>query len=424
MMRLLTLPLLASLQLAAQIAPPHYLWDTDQVHTVKLAFSQPDWYQQLRVNFEGKADPDYMPVDVEIGDRSLPKSGIRFKGNSSYNSYPGQKKSFKIKFDKYDKKQHLEGVTTINLNNAFKDPSFVREKMYYELAAGLGLAASRVSYAAVYINDRYWGLYFLTEQVDKILITGRFGSEEDGNLFKGDPRGTLEYRGDDPAPYKQMYELETNEKADDWSDLIALSRALNLGPMTDLPTLLDIEGALSLVALDNYTVNLDSYIGSGHNYYIYHRMSDGLFTPIPWDPNEAWGVFTLNMPLQQLTMLPILYPMNSNPVRPLAARLLAVPEYRQRYIEKMQSLAVGIGHPDVLVPRMNALRDMIRPFVQDDNQKMFTDRQFEDAMQADVGGGAPAPPGSGPGLQPPPPGGVVPGLEKFLRARHEFVQRQ
>jgi spore coat protein CotH len=92
------------------------------------------------------------------------------------------------------------------------------------------------------------------------LIQGRFGEEEDGNLFKGDPRGTLEYRGDDAAPYKQMYELETNESADNWTDLIRLSRVLNTTPTDALPgaiePILDVEGALSLLALDNYTVNL------------------------------------------------------------------------------------------------------------------------------------------------------------------------
>jgi len=280
----------------AQTAPAHVLWDTDQVHTVRLTFSDADWYNALRANFEGKDDPDYMEVDVEVGERKFARSGIRFKGNSSYNSYPGRKKSFKIKFDKYVKNSLYDGIGTINLNNAFKDPSFVREKVYYELANTLGIAAPRVSYAAVYINDEYWGLYFLTEQVDKTMFTGRFGEEEDGNLFKGDPRGTLEYRGADKEVYKQSYDLETNEKADDWSDLIEFLRVLNTTPLEDLPgavePLLDVEAVLSWLALDNYTVNLDSYTGSGHNYYLYHRLSDNRFTPIPWDPMRLGGYST------------------------------------------------------------------------------------------------------------------------------------
>lgn len=406
----------------AQAPPAHVLWDTDQVHTVRLTFSDPDWYNTLRANFEGKDDPDYMEVDVEVGARKFARSGIRFKGNSSYNSYPGRKKSFKIKFDKYTKNSLYDGIGTINLNNAFKDPSFVREKVYYELANALGIAAPRVSYAAVYINDEYWGLYFLTEQVDKTMFTGRFGEEEDGNLFKGDPRGTLEYRGTDKEVYRQSYELETNEKADDWSDLIEFLRVLNTTPLADLPgavePLLDVEAVLNWLVLDNYTVNLDSYTGSGHNYYLYHRLSDNRFTPIPWDPNEAWGVFNMGRSIDQLIRLSRVFPEPPAPGRPLITRLLSVPSYRERYLEKQRLLAEGVGHPDLLSARMNQLRDLVREPVREDTKKMFTNQQFEDAMTQTVGQAQP-----GPGVPPGGgfPGGAIPGLETFLRGRFAFL---
>ncbi|MBS1828407.1 MAG: CotH kinase family protein [Acidobacteria bacterium] len=418
--------LLAPMALFGQTAPSHVIWDTDQIHTVRLTFTDPDWYNKLRANFEGKDDPDYMEVDVEIGDRQFPRSGIRFKGNSSYNSYPGGKKSFKVKFDKYVKNTTYDGISTINLNNAFKDPSFVREKVYYELANSLGLAAPRVSYAALSINGEYWGLYFLTEQVDKTMFTGRFGAEEDGNLFKGDPRGTLEYRGQDKAPYKENYELETNEKADDWSDLIEFIRVLNTTPPADLPgavePLLDVEAVLSWLALDNYTVNLDSYIGSGHNYYLYHRLSDNRFTPIPWDPNEAWGVFNMGRSIDQLARLNRIFPEPPMPGRPLVTRLLSIPAYRERYMEKLKLMAEGAGHPDLLAARMNQLRDLIRDAVREDTKKMFTNQQFEEAMTVTVGqtpgpGQPPQPPGGGI------PGGAIPGLETFLRARFTFLSQ-
>lgn len=425
--------LLVPVALAAQTAPPHPLWDTDHIHTVKLTFSDPGWYDILRANFEGKDDPDYAEVDVEIGEQSFPQSGIRFKGNSSYNSYPGRKKSFKIKFDKYVKNRKFDGIGTINLNNAFKDPSFVREKVYYELANSLGIAAPRVNYAAVYINGQYWGLYFLTEQVDKTLVAGRFGESEDGNLFKGEPRGTLEYRGDDKSIYKQNYELETNEKADDWSDLMGLIRVLNTTPAAELPgaiePLLDVEAVLSWLALDNYTVNLDSYIGSGHNYYLYHRQSDNRFTPVPWDPNEAFGVFTMGRNIDQLIRLSKVFPDPPSPGRPLATRLLGIPEYRQRYLDKLSLLAEGIGHPDLLVARMNQLRDLIRDAVWEDRLKMFTNQQFEDAMAQTIGQSGPVGPGA-PGVPPQPgapgggiPGGAIPGLETFLRSRYAFLMQ-
>lgn len=77
-------------------------------------------------------------------------------------------------------------------------------------------------------------------------------------MYKGDPQGTLEWRGPNPDPYHRMYEKDNNEDAGDWSDLIAL-----------------------LDTLDNLTANLDSCIGSGHNYYLYRRRSDDKWTFFP-----------------------------------------------------------------------------------------------------------------------------------------------
>ena len=144
--------------LAQQAPPVHSFFDGDRVHTIRLTFTEPNWYERLRLNFEGKADPDFAEAAFEWGDLRYEKIGVRFKGNSSYRTYPGPKKSFKLNFDKYVKDQEIDGLDEINLNNAFKDPSFVRERAYAEVAVTAGLAAPRVSYAALYINNAYWGL--------------------------------------------------------------------------------------------------------------------------------------------------------------------------------------------------------------------------------------------------------------------------
>jgi len=71
--------------------------------------------------------------------------GVRFKGNSSYRTYPTQKRSFKIETNEFVKGRRIQNIDTLNLNNAFKDPSMVREIVYYEMARDSGLKASRVS---------------------------------------------------------------------------------------------------------------------------------------------------------------------------------------------------------------------------------------------------------------------------------------
>ena len=54
------LPLLLLLaQDAAPLPPSHPLFEGDTVHEMRLYFDSPNWYEQLRVNFEGKVNPDY-----------------------------------------------------------------------------------------------------------------------------------------------------------------------------------------------------------------------------------------------------------------------------------------------------------------------------------------------------------------------------
>jgi hypothetical protein len=417
----------------AQLPVAHPLFDGDAVHDIYLFFSEPDWYEKLRANFEGSDDPPYMEATFVWNEITMERVGVRFKGNSSYRTYPGTKKSFKIKTNEFVKGRRIQGIDTLNLHNAFKDPSYVREKIYYELAREAGLKASRTNYAALHVNGEYWGLYFLTEDVDGEFLENHVGAKENGNLYKGDPRGTLEWRGTDPGPYRREYEKDNNEDDDDWSDLIRLVETLNRTPPAELKdrlaAALDIESAIALLAMDNLTANLDSYIGSGHNYYLYHRKSDGKFVFFPWDPNEAYGNFNMGMIINDLQRLPVIWlprpqgvpgqPANAVVPRPLAQRIWEVDDYRAAYLAKLRWLLEGPAEPERVLDRMRGLRDMIRPYVQRETRSMFTLPQFERAMMENQRTGAPTQPG-----QPPTPVFDIPGLEPFVRIRAASVLQQ
>ena len=419
----------------AQLPVAHPLFDGDAVHDIYLFFDSPNWYEQLRVNFEGVADPPYAEATFVWNDIVMERVGVRLKGNSSYRTYPGQKKSFKIKTNEFVKGRRIQGIDTLNLHNSFKDPSYVREKAYYEIAAAAGLKAPRTNYAALYVNGIYWGLYFLVEDIDGEFLQNHIGAKEDGNMYKGDPQGTLEWRGQDVEPYRRMYEKDNNEDADDWSDLISFVDTLNRTPREQLKerleAVMDVDSALTLLALDNLTANLDSYIGSGHNYYLYRRKSDGKWMFFPWDPNEAWGNFNMGLIIDDLQRLPVQFlprpqappgqqlPPNAMVPRPLAQRLWEVPEYRDAYLVKLRSLLEGPAEAGQVLSRMTVLRDRIRPYVEAETRSMFTVAQFERAMSENQRTGGPGQPG-----QPPVPGFDIPGLDRFIRARATSVQQQ
>ena len=402
---------------AALTPPPHPLFDGDTVHEIHLTFDQTDWWDQLTENFEDFDDPPYLEASFTWGSEHLDSIGVRFKGNSSYWGYYGLKKSFKLDIDEFVAGQDIDGLDKLNLNNCFLDPSFVREKAAYELCEFMGMATGRTNYAALYINGSYWGLYLLVEQQDQEFIESRWGAGENGNLWKGEPNGSLEYLGASESAYYSSFELKTNEEVNDWSDLVDFVDQLNNTPLSDLPdslhNRLDVNSALAMLAIDNFVVNLDSYIGRCANYYFYHRDLDDRFVFTKWDQNESWGVF--NMWGMSITQLQRLDPFWVNPQygeeRPLAERLWQVPTYVDIYLGHMKRLMAGAAEPATLVARMEELRDLIRPYVEDDPNWMFTTAQFEACMTTIIyaSGG-------------PPPGRAIPALQTFITARHDYLQ--
>ncbi len=416
---LLLITLIPCMATAALSPAPHSLFDEDAVHEIHLTFAQPDYWDQLTDNYEDYDDPPYIAAEFDWGATHLDSIGVRFKGNSSYWSYSGLKKSFKLDIDEYIGGQEIEGLDKLNLNNCFLDPSMVREKCAYELCEAAGLPTERTNYVALYLNGSYWGLYLMVEQYDQEFIESRYGAGEGGNLWKGEPHGSLEYFGSNPSAYYDDYELKTNEELNDWSGLIELTDKINTTPLANLPdslhNILDVNSAMAMLAIENLTVNLDSYIGRCVNYYFYHRDLDNRFVFAKWDQNEAWGVFNMwGLSLNQLKQLsPYWVNPMGNENRPLAERLWQIDAYDDLYIGHIQRLMAGAAEPTTLVARMEELRDLIRPSVYADPNWMFTNSQFEAAMSSNIyaSGG-------------PPPGRLIPGLEPFITDRNSYLEGQ
>lgn len=208
------------------------LFNTVQIHTVSITFPQTN-YWTLLVNNKAYDDANdsstYIPAQVIFDGITLDSSGIQFKGNSSYYNYPGNKKPFTLSFDEYKNNQKYDGLGSVNLNNCYQDPSFMREKLFLDFLNSKGLYAPRSNYAKVYINGTYWGFYQIGERVNKTFCNNRFGNKS-GNLFKGDGSGAacadLKYHGN-LASYYNCYTLKTNSTANNWNDLINLTRHIN-----------------------------------------------------------------------------------------------------------------------------------------------------------------------------------------------------
>ncbi len=383
------------------------LFDDSVMHEFRITVYEENWQDTLAVYFQ-RGD-ESLPARVEYGGLVFDSVGIRYKGNSSYMQSRGTpKKPFKIEFDEYRGKQTFFGVKTLNFSNAVKDPTFMREKLAYDMLRTL-MPSPRCAYATLTVNGMALGVYTMVEQVDKTFLARHFATNS-GNLYKaGDNGASLEYRGEDSTPYKNELELKTNEKADDWSRLITMLRIVGTSSagtfQTEAGNVLHLDNSARILAFNMAVSNFDSYTGSGRNFYLYDNVDDGRFAFIPWDANEAFGAYTNNWNIftQDVTAP------NNLQRRPILRRILENDELRALYLRYIRAIIRGPASLDSLRARTDHWKQFLAPHVQADQYKLYTYQQFVDNIEKDVLIGINQP---------------VPGLLRFAQLRNESIETQ
>ncbi|HET6989861.1 MAG TPA: CotH kinase family protein [Bacteroidia bacterium] len=358
------------------------LFGSSLVHDIRITFPQTGYWDSLTTNYNASLNSDvdiYLPGNVTIDGNPLDSVGVRLKGNASY-SHPGMKKSMKLSFDQYHSSQRYDGLKSIHLDNSAFDPSMLREKLMLDILHHHGILAPRCTFAAVYVNGGYVGLYKIIETIDKTFLKTNF-TYNDGNLFKGDPNGTLQWKGPQESSYYSDYELKTNNTQNNWSDLVDLTDRINNSGgyfPQQMQSRFDIDEYLWTLAANNLFVNLDSYMANPHNYYLYDDSLDGKFHWISWDVGLSFGVFPLWFQSQTVALDIFYLPKQPDKV-PLNVHLFEYPEFRQTYMNAFCTYLNDDFNARTLFPKIDSLADRIRSYVyaEPDSNRMYTTAQFE-----------------------------------------------
>ena len=105
--------------------------------------------------------------------------------------------------------QKIAGCSKLNLSNVFADPTYLREKIGYEVFQAAGLPTPGVGWARVTLSveglyeEESLGLYVLVEQVNDDLLERQLGKDsKDSLLMKPEMFADWQYLGEDPAAYE------------------------------------------------------------------------------------------------------------------------------------------------------------------------------------------------------------------------------
>lgn len=366
--------------------PYESIFQGDRIIDVKVTIDEDDWQSIL----DSPLDKDYKSVTVEVDGQKLDNVGFSTKGNMTLRSVAGMsdsdRYSFRLKFDKYDKSQTLQGLDKMVLNNSYTDPSFLREYLHYEALRAIGMDAPLTVFTNLYINGELFGFYIGVESIDDSYLARTVGSDyKDGILYDTDEKSYLQYV--EGSNYDTLTEdLGSDEDKAKLKNFIKVLNDMPAGEKGGIESVLDVDSALQYIAANAVLGNYDSYNGDkGHNYMLYGD-ANGKFSVLPWDFNMSFNGYSAGTRGAGTTGSGTV---NTNAVTaavdvpvlgisiesvPMINNLLKVEEYKAKYISYVKQL---VNYLTGIEDRVAELAALIRPSIQADPTKFYTMEQFE-----------------------------------------------
>jgi len=256
----------------------------------------------------------------------------------------------------YDRKQ-------IRVRPDSSDASHMRSKIAYDLVNNWGLPSMQETYIELYINEEYFGLYFLQDALKANWIKKHynlpadsevetlFNCRRDGvNLAIGD---VCEQTNEQIANYTQPFE-EFLEKID------------KSKTVEDLEKFMNVDLLMKNLAIEFLFGSFDHYIIQGHNFYVYQR-EDGIWDMIlvDFDADLGSGLFVFAKFILQYDIEDFGYRLKFEDM-PKPGKKLLEPAYfndNTEFKKALRELMVTGFNPDALYKRIDELKEFIAPYV-------------------------------------------------------------
>ena len=369
-------PLVLAVALICDVAPRAQtsgdLFNTAELHEVRIYMHSRD-VERLRERF---LENRFYAADVEWRGVRVRNAAVRSRGGGSRNPV---KVGLAVEFDRYVTGQTLAGRRTIVLDNLWQDPSMVRERVAMALFARVGQPASLESFARVFINGDYQGIYAIVEAIDADFLT----------RTEGDPTGSLyEYHwvrpfyfedlGDDLEPYELLFEPRTNTRAAPavlYRPLRDMLESINGAAdnvwRTAVEQHVDLTQLVAHVAIGAFMSEWDGLLGYAgvNNVYLYRPTGRTYHRFIPWDRDHAFRDENTSIFRRIEENL-------------LVRRALSYPDLYAYYLDVLEQTAQAAAANGWLENEIRTAAAMVSPHVADDPRRPYTVEEHQQHVAA------------------------------------------
>ncbi len=369
-------------QIATEIFPDQKVVD------VNISID-PDVYQDMIANATAE---EFVLADITYNGYTLKNIAIRPKGNSSLRDVAqsgDDRFSFKLDLDKYVTGQNLFGLTRLNLNNIFSDPSYMAEYLGYEMLKSIDAPTPDTTYVALHINGAYFGLYLAVEEVDEAFLLTEFGNF-DGELYKPDMGvgADLAYISDNVADYTGIFPENDDRVTDDhFINLVkTIHGIVEAGGETSeyqLSAVMNVDSFLQYLAMSTVTVHMDTIqSGMNHNYFLYYNTDTGLYEWVSWDLNMIFNGFpgstlTDGEATAFLIDEPVIGKMSAYP---LVQAVMTNPAYVEAYHGYLEDIVTGFLSDQAIENTVMETYALIDSYVRADPSAFVAYDQFKESL--------------------------------------------
>ena len=317
-------PFIVSAQAIAQEWPE--IFNPLVLHTINLEMSNEDW---LTIQNDETFDIE-VPAMLALNDETPILVAIRRKSADPLNNAPGYSKvAYKIDINELVSGQNWHGLRAVSLDNG-DDENVVSEGLAWYLhrlasgPEGYGYDAGLAAWVRVVINGVDTGVYVHAEQRDKRFLEHRgLWIEGETWLYEVEDLQGFELdegEGDSPTFMKLCYAPFAAPASCPTPDAATLA--------AEVPVLVNMQGLLSLAAVDSFSANPDAIFSHCKNFYFADFLAGMPRLHFPWDLDAALGGGSVNADVYQ-------------PHCEYSSILLSVPEFRAQYSQILNELLCG-----------------------------------------------------------------------------------
>jgi len=272
------------------------------------------------------------------------------------NNNSSSKPNFKLSLP--EEKSSLFNRYSFQLLSDANDPSFLRTKLACDIRNRLGTPSQSANYVNLYINGEFFGLYLLLDSIDSQWAHSLYGEDVPPVLYKCDDK--YSYLTDKSSYYNCISENDNDEDHQLWKEFLKhLDSAQSLN---EVDQYMDIDEFFIDIGFEFLVGSWDNYLNNGHHYYM-NYPGKKRWQMILYDFEKDFG---LEIPEKNYTDIHLAeYSFKKwTEQRDLLDKIIF--NGSGRFDNTIRSIINHTFNPDLLFPRIDELKEFIRPYVKRD----------------------------------------------------------